>query len=160
MRTILLLLLLAGTAHADPLWDAELRLGYGFAVAGGDGMTAPRSAPLTIEGVAAVAIQDEPRLFAYGGAFVETLDRNSIGGVGGLQLAAGPIRLRGGGAYVFAPYTAWGAQASGGTCKRMSSSVRGCADLEITEYFAGTDLVKGHAETQIQLVFGVAIDGT
>jgi hypothetical protein len=153
-------LALGGTASADPLWDAELRLGYGFAMASGDGMTSPRSAPLTVEVLAAVAIQDEPKLFGYGGFVVETLDRNSIGGSAGVQLAQGSIRARIGGVYLFAPYSLWGASASAGTCTRLSTSLRGCADLQLTEYFAGTDLVPGHAVTQVQLVFGMVIDGT
>ena len=162
VRSILFLstlLALGGTATADPLWDAELRLGYGFSMASSDGSMSPRSAPLTIEVLAAVAIQDEPKLFGYGGFVVETLDRNSIGGSAGVQLAQGPLRARIGGVYLFAPYSLWGAQASGGTCTHLSSSIRGCADLQLTEYFAGTDLVPGHAVTQVQLVFGMVIDG-
>jgi hypothetical protein len=151
--------MLSGTAAADPLWDAELRLGYGFSVASSDGMTSPRSAPLTVEGIAAVAIEDDPKLFGYGGFIVETLDRNSIGGSGGIQLAQGPIRARIGGVYLFAPYSLWGATASAGTCTRLSKSLRGCGDLQLTEYFAGTDLVAGHAVTQVQLVFGMVLDG-
>ncbi len=68
-----------------PLWDAELRLGYGMQVSAGDGMTSPRSAPLTIEGLAAFALQEQPRLFAYAGGIAETLDRSAMGGSGGIQ---------------------------------------------------------------------------
>ena len=153
------LVLIGGTATADPLWDAELRLGYGLAMASGDGMTGARDAPLTVEADVAIAIQDEPKLFGYGGLVVETLDRSAIGGTGGVQLAAGALRVRGGGISIFAPYSLWGAQVSGGTCMRLSKSVHGCGDLQLTEYFAGTDLVPGHAVTQVQLVFGVVIDG-
>ena len=39
MRTLLVLLALTGVAGAEPLWDAELRLGYGFEMVGGDNMT-------------------------------------------------------------------------------------------------------------------------
>jgi hypothetical protein len=161
VRLAPLLLLVASTAHADPapLWDAELRLGYGLQVASGDGMTAPRAAPLTIEGVAAFAIQEEPRLYAYAGGVVETLDRSAIGASGGIQIESGPMRLRGGGVYFFAPYTLFGATASGGGCHHMGKAVRLCADVALTEYFAGTDLVPGHAATQVQLVFGMVFDG-
>jgi len=154
-------LLVASTAHADPapLWDAELRLGYGLQVASGDGMTAPRAAPLTIEGVAAFALQEEPRLYAYAGGIVETLDRSAIGASGGIQIESGPMRLRGGAVYFFAPYTLFGATASGGGCHHMGKTIRLCADLALTEYFAGTDLVQGHAATQVQLVFGMVFDG-
>ena len=160
MRSILVLLLLGGAAAADPLWDAELRLGYGFELASGDGMTAPHSAPLTVEGIAAFAVQEEPKLYGYGGFVVETLDRNSIGATGGIQLAHDSLRARIGGLWLFAPYTLWGANASAGACKPMGGSLRMCGDLALTEYFAGTDLVKGHAVTQLQLVFSVVIDGS
>jgi hypothetical protein len=161
VRLALLLILVASTAHADPapLWDAELRLGYGLQVSSGDGMTAPRAAPLTIEGVAAFALQEEPRLYAYAGGIVETLDRSAIGASGGVQIESGPMRLRGGAVYFFAPYTLFGATASGGGCHHMGKTVRLCADLALTEYFAGTDLVQGHAATQVQLVFGMVFDG-
>jgi hypothetical protein len=141
------------------LWDAELRLGYGLQVASGDGMTAARAAPLTVEGLAAFALQDDPMVYAYAGGVVETLDRSAIGASGGVQVESGPMRLRGGAVYFFAPYTLFGATASGGGCHRVAKSMRACADVALTEYFAGTDLVQGHAATQIQLVFGMVFDG-
>jgi hypothetical protein len=162
VRALLIVVLVAGVAHADPaapLWDAELRLGYGIQVASGDGMTAPRSAPLTIEGNVAFALQEEPRLYAYAGGIAETLDRSAMGASGGLEIDQGPMRLRGGGIYFFAPYTLFGATVSGGGCKHTGASMRVCGDVALTEYFAGTDLVQGHAATQIQLVFGVVLDG-
>lgn len=161
MRLALLLLLIASTVHADPapLWDAELRLGYGLQVSSGDGMTAPRAAPLTVEGLAAFALQDEPRLYAYAGGVVETLDRSAIGASGGIQVDSGPMRLRGGAVYFFAPYTLFGATASGGGCHHVGKTVRVCGDVQLTEYFAGTDLVQGHAATQVQLVLGMVFDG-
>ena len=155
-------MLVGATAHADtlaPLWDAELRLGYGVQVASGDGMTAPRAAPLTIEGNVAFMLQEEPKLYAYAGGIAETLDRSAMGASGGLQLEQGPMRLRGGAVYFFAPYTLFGATVSGGGCHRMGKTTRICGDLELTEYFAGTDLVPGHAATQVQLVIGMVFDG-
>jgi hypothetical protein len=141
------------------LWDAELRLGYGLQISSGDGMTAPRAAPLTVEGLAAFALQDDPLVYAYAGGVVETLDRSAIGASGGVQIESGPMRLRGGAVYFFAPYTLFGATASGGGCHRVAKTMRACADLALTEYFAGTDLVQGHAATQVQLVFGMVFDG-
>ncbi|HET9991980.1 MAG TPA: hypothetical protein VFQ65_25800 [Kofleriaceae bacterium] len=153
---------LLASAHADPappLWDAELRLGYGLQVSSGDGMTAPRAAPLTVEGLAAFALQDDPLVYAYAGGVVETLDRSAIGASGGVQIESGPMRLRGGAVYFFAPYTLFGATASGGGCHRVAKTMRACADVALTEYFAGTDLVQGHAATQVQLVLGMVFDG-
>jgi hypothetical protein len=158
----LIIVLLGTTAHADvlaPLWDAELRLGYGVQVASGDGMTSPRAAPLTIEGNVAFEIQEDPSLYAYAGGIVETLDRSAMGASGGVQIQSGPMRLRGGGVYFFAPYTLFGAVVSGGGCHRMGKSERVCGDLALTEYFAGTDLVQGHAATQIQFVISMVFDG-
>jgi len=174
---LVLMFAAATTAHADPTvtyappapapqpagpsqWNAEVRLGYGVQITSGDGMTAPRSAPLTIEADAAFLLQqEEPRLFVYAGGIAETLDRSAIGGSGGVELEQGSLRLRGGANYFFAPYTLFGADASVGTCRHIGKSKRGCLDLQVTEFFAGTDLVKGHASTQIQLVLGMAFDG-
>jgi len=159
---LMILVLLAASAHADPaapLWDAELRLGYGLQISSGDGMTAPRAAPLTVEGLAAFALQEDPLVYAYAGGVVETLDRSAIGASGGVQVESGPLRLRGGAVYFFAPYTLFGATASGGGCHRMGKTLRACADVALTEYFAGTDLVQGHAATQVQLVLGMVFDG-
>ncbi len=162
-----MLLVLTGVAGADPqpqsqppLWDAELRLGYGFEMIGGDNMTAAHSAPMTIEGIGAYAINDDPWLYGYGGFVIEAVDRNSIGGTAGLQLGAGTLRARLGGVYLFAPLSLYGMNASGGICHRMTASIKACGDLAITEYFAGKDLADGHAVTQVQLVLGMVIDGT
>jgi hypothetical protein len=160
VRTLLVLLALTGVAGAEPLWDAELRLGYGFEMVGGDNMTATHSAPMTIEGIAAYAVNDDPWLYGYGGFLLETMDRNSIGSTGGIQLASGALRARIGGVYIFAPLSLYGANASTGVCKRMTRNLKACGDLSITEYFAGKDLAEGHAVTQVQLVLGMVIDGT
>jgi hypothetical protein len=160
VRAFLIVLALTGVAGAEPLWDAELRLGYGFEMVGGDNMTSAHSAPMTIEGVAAYAINDDPWLYGYGGFLLETVDRNSIGTTAGIQLASGALRARIGGVYIFAPLSLYGANASAGACKRMTASLKACGDLSITEYFAGKDLAEGHAVTQVQLVLGLVIDGT
>ncbi|HEY3803489.1 MAG TPA: hypothetical protein VGL61_12810 [Kofleriaceae bacterium] len=160
MRTLLVLLAMTGVASAEPLWDAELRLGYGFEMIGGDNMTAAHSAPMTIQGIGAYAFDDDPWLYGYGGFVIEAVDRNSIGSTAGIQLVSGPMRARLGGVYIFAPLSLYGMNASGGACKRMTKSIKACGDLDITEYFAGKDLAEGHAVTQVQLVFGMVIDGT
>lgn len=162
MRRIFALALLAAASHtaaAEPLWDAELRLGYGFEMVGGDNMTSAHSAPMTLEGIGAYAFDDSPWLYGYGGFVVETVDRNSIGTTAGIQLASGNLRARVGGVYLFAPNSLYGLNASGGACRKLGTSLRGCADLDLTEYFAGKDLEQGHAVTQVQLVFGMVIDG-
>ncbi|MGN6107006.1 MAG: hypothetical protein ACTHU0_18010 [Kofleriaceae bacterium] len=147
------------TAAAEPLWEAELRMGYGVTVGGGDGMTSQRASPLTIAATGAVAIREQPAVAAYGGLVVETLDRNSVGAIGGVRLTSGALRLSGGGAWIFAPRTLWGATVSGGACHRMSEALALCADLQLTAYFAGTDLADGRTATQLQGVVGMVVDG-
>lgn len=151
----------AHVAHAEPqsMWDAELRLGYGVAVGGNQGMTTARTSPLTIAAIGAYAFEQDPPLSVYGGATVETLDRTSIGTVFGVKLTPdSPLRVSAGGAWVFAPTTLWGATASIGACKRVARSVKGCADLQVATYFAGTDLPEGSALTVVQLAMGLVID--
>jgi hypothetical protein len=144
----------------QPLWTGELRLGYGFEYLGGANETSAHSAPLTIEGLASYAFSDDPWLYGYGGFLLETLGRNSIGGIGGVQIASGSLRARIGGVYIIAPLSLYGMNASGGVCKKLSKVIKGCGDLSITEYFAGKDLAEGHAVTQVQLVFGMVINGS
>lgn len=156
---ILLLLLLAHSASADPLWDAELRVGYGIATGGSGQMATRRPTPLTITALTHIAFNEDPPLAGYGGITVETLDRNSVGAVFGVKLAASKhLRLAGGGTYIVAPYTLWGATASGGVCGHASDSMSACGDLQLTTYFAGTDLADGHTVTQIQLVLGMVFE--
>ncbi len=158
VRTFFVLALLGSTASADPLWDAELRIGYGVAT-GGSGMTTTRPTPLTITALTHIAVEDDPPLAGYGGVTVETLDRNSVGAVFGVKLAAGKhLRLAGGGTYIVAPYTLWGATASAGACGHATSAMSACGDLQLTTYFAGSDLADGHTVTQLQLVFGIVFD--
>jgi hypothetical protein len=157
--SLLLVLLAAKPASADPLWDAELRAGYGVAT-GGSGMTTTRKTPLTITALTHIAVNEDPPLAGYGGVTVETLDRNSVGAVFGVKLAVGEhIRLAGGGTYIIAPYDLWGATASGGACTRAATTLSVCGDLQLTSYFAGSDLANNHAVTQIQLVLGMVLDG-
>ncbi len=161
MRVLVVLAVLAGAASAaaDPLWEAELRMGYGVALGGGGGMTSARPTPLTLAATAAVAVVEEPAISSFGGLTVETLDRNSVGVVFGVRLAprSSPVRLTAGGTWVFAPYTLWGATASGGLCRR-SRGIGVCGDVQLTSYLAGTDLAAGHTVTQVQLVLGIVFD--
>jgi hypothetical protein len=160
--SILLVLAMTSSAYAEEpsLWEAELRLGYGLAMGGGGGMTSTRATPLSITAIGSMAIQDQPRLAAYGGLVAETLDRNAAGVVAGVRLSPldGKLRLSGGATYLFAPYTLWGATASGGVCKR-GRGLGVCGDLQLTTYFAGTDLAPGHTVTQVQAVVGMVFDG-
>ncbi|MCW5805985.1 MAG: hypothetical protein KIT31_26710 [Deltaproteobacteria bacterium] len=141
-----------------PLYDAELRFGYGLAVGGGNGMTSARPSPLTITALGAIAINDEPRMSAIAGLVVEALDRNAIGATAGVRLSPSRhLRLSAGGTWVFSPYTLWGATGSAGTCGRFAG-VGLCMHAQLTTYFAGTDLAEGRTATQIQGVFGMVFD--
>jgi hypothetical protein len=158
MRAIPILLALATPAHAESLWEAELRVGYGVSAAGSGGMTTMRSTPLTVGAIGAIAIRDEPRMFAYGGLTAETLDRNAIGAVAGVRLEprGTPVRLAGGAAYMIAPFSLLGATGSVGACLRGSLTI--CGDLQLTAYFAGSDLAEGRTVTQVQGVLGLVFD--
>ncbi|HUJ57884.1 MAG TPA: hypothetical protein VLX92_05315 [Kofleriaceae bacterium] len=163
MRSLLVgsVLVLCAQASADPLWDAEVRLGYGVAMGGGGGMTSTRASPLSIAALGSVAFDDDPHLSGYGGATFETLDRNSIGTLFGVKLQPhdSMLRFTGGGTWIFAPYTLWGATASAGACHHKAGGGLGlCGDVLLTSYFAGTDLAPHHTVTQLQLTLGVVFD--
>lgn len=145
---------------ADPLWQAEVRAGYGIAVGGSGDRMSTRPTPLTLSAVAAFAFNAEPPLMGYGGLLVETLDRNAVGSTFGVRIAlpGSKLRLSGGGVWMFAPFMLLGATASGGTCKQMKPRLAVCGDLQLTAYFAGDDLAPGRTVTEAQLVFGVVFD--
>lgn len=158
VRVLLAIMLLAAPAVAEPLADAELRLGYGVAMSGGGGMTTARTTPLTITAQGALLVRDEPQLAAFGGLVVETLDKSSVGAVAGMRLTGldRAIRLAGGATTIIAPYTLWGAVASAGVCKRNRIGI--CGDLQLTAYFAGTDLAEGRTVTHVQAVLSMVFD--
>jgi hypothetical protein len=147
-------------AAADPLWQAELRAGYGLAVGGSGAAMSARPTPLTLAAIVAFAFNQDPPLAGYGGLVVETLDRNAVGTAFGVTLSPSGSRLRlsGGGTLLVAPYTLWGATASAGACAHATSRTRLCGDLQLTAYFAGSDLADGHTVTQLQLVAGLVFD--
>ena len=165
MRTslaLLLVILTATTAAANPLYEAELRAGYGLTMGTETDMSSTRrTTPVTITATGAIAISDEPAVETYGGIAVETIARNTFGFVGGVKLAVPgmPIRLAAGGVWVYAPATRWGATASAGTC-RTRKSLGLCGDVQLTSYVAGDAIDKGHTVTQLQLVFGMVFDLT
>jgi hypothetical protein len=148
------------SAAADPLWQAELRAGYGLALSGSGDQMSMRTTPLTVEAVASFAFNEAPPLAGYAGLVAETLDRNSVGTVFGVTLSpgGGPVRLSGGGIWIAAPFTLWGATASLGACLGATSHLRLCGDLRLTSYFAGSDLGDGRVVNQGQVVAGVAFD--
>lgn len=150
----------AGIASADPLWDAELRLGYGVALGGGGEMTTTRPTPLTVSALGSFLLREDPALSAYGGLVVETLDRNSVGGLAGFKLRPGHgnVRLMAGGEALSRPKTLWGASAGAGYCGHASTGVAMCGDVMLTSFFFGTDLAPGHTVTQFQLQLGVVFD--
>lgn len=160
---VVLVALLAGPALARPaaaesLAEAELRLGYGIAISGTGEMTTARATPLTLSATGAIAVEAQPRMMAFGGMVVETLDRATAGGTAGIRLEVGALRLSGGGVAMLAPGTMWGATASGGVCRRTAEHVELCGDLQLTAFLAGSDLAGGRVVTQAQGVLGIVID--
>lgn len=121
--------------------------------------TSHRTTPLTIEATGAVAISDEPEISVYGGIIVETVQHNSFGFVGGLKIHVPemPVRLAAGAIWAYAPHTKWGVSASGGMCKEKGALAL-CADLQLTNYFAGDAIDDGHTVTEVQLVLGIGFD--
>ncbi len=155
-----ILAVLAAPAGAQPLWEAELRVGYGVAMGKETDMsTAHRTTPLTLEATGAIAISDEPEVSTYGGILVETVQHNSFGFVGGIKLRVPemPVRLSAGAIWAYAPATKWGVSASGGVCKERGALAL-CGDLQLTNYFAGDAIDAGHTVTEVQLVLGVGFD--
>lgn len=124
-----------------------------------DMSTAHRTTPLTFEATGAIAISDEPEVSTYGGILVETVQHNSFGFVGGIKLRVPemPVHLAAGAIWVYAPDTKWGVSASGGMCKDKGA-VALCADLQLTNYFAGDAIDDGHTVTEVQIVLGVGFD--
>jgi hypothetical protein len=162
MRLLALLTIAALTAPAaaQPLWEAELRMGYGVSMGKETDMsTTHRTTPLTLEATGAIAVSDEPEVSAYGGILVETVQHNSFGFVGGIKLRVPemPVRLSAGAIFAYAPATKWGVAASGGLCKE-SGALALCADLQLTNYFAGDAIDPGHTITEVQVVLGIGFD--
>ncbi|MEO7094071.1 MAG: hypothetical protein ABI175_12530 [Polyangiales bacterium] len=151
---------LTAPAAAQPLWEAELRIGYGVAMGKATDMaTAHRTTPLTLEATGAIAIANEPEVSTYGGILVETVRENTFGFVGGIKLRVPemPVRLSAGAIFAYAPATKWGVSASGGMCKDRGALAL-CADLQLTNYFAGDAIDPGHTITEVQLVLGIGFD--
>jgi len=160
MACLAIIALGSGRAIADPLWQAEVRAGYGIAMGGRGDRMSTRPTPLTLAAIAAFAFNVDPPLMGYGGLLVETLDRNSVGSTFGVRLAlpGSRLRLSAGGVWLFAPSMLLGATAGGGTCRQLGSRVGLCGELQLTAYFAGDDLAPGRTVTQAELVIGVVFD--
>lgn len=159
--SILILLMLAAPASAEPLAQAELHLGYGLAISGSGANMSKRATPLTLTALVDWKLQDDdPPLWGYGGLLVEMLDRSSAGGVFGVKYTPAGTRLHfaGGGSVIVAPDSLFGASASGGYCRPQLKTLGICGDLQVTTYFAGSDLADGRAVTEVQLVLGAVID--
>jgi len=153
------LLLASSVANAEPLWDAEARLGYGITTGAGDG-TAVRMSPLTVGGQLAIAVNETPDLAAYGGLLLEALDRSSFGTTFGVRTHPredSRLRLAGGGVWIIAPRSLWGASATVGTCTRGSLGY--CIDAVATAFLAGDDLAMNHTVAQLQLVLSASFAG-
>ena len=143
-----------------PLWQAEVRAGYGLAMGGSGIRMSRRATPLSLAAIGAFAFNEEPLLYGYGGLIVETLDRNAAGAVFGVRFSPKDSRLRlsGGGTWMVAPSMLFGATASAGACVRWKPRIGLCGDVQLTAFFAGGDLADGRAITQVQLVVGMVFD--
>jgi hypothetical protein len=160
VRLFLVLVLCTTSAAAEPLGEAEVRFGYGLALAKRGEMSSRRATPLTITATGSVRTSYDPPLAVYGGLIVETIDRTSVGGVAGIRLQpeGAAWRLAAGGVAIVAPATLFGPSASAGLCMRSSKSTRLCADGQLTAYLGGDDLAEGQVVTHVQLVGSVVVD--
>lgn len=163
MRLALALLALAASharAFADPPpWQLEIHAGYGVAASGSNTSLVTRPSPVTLTGIVAIATSVDPPVAGYGGLAVEAVDRSGAGVVFGVELLPHDhLRLAGGGVYMVAPYTMWGATASVGLCGHFIRSAALCGDLQLTAFIAGDDLPDGRAVTQGQFVLGLVFD--
>jgi hypothetical protein len=151
----------AASPADDPLWQAELRAGYGIALGGAELEMSRRPTPVTLTAAVAIAVNETPRVLGYGGAVIETMDRTGAGAVFGVELQPRDSRLHlaGGGIAMLAPYTLFGATASAGLCMKPGHTARLCADLQLIAFFAGDDLGTNRAVTEFQLALGVVFDG-
>lgn len=156
----LTLVLAVAPAAAEPLWQFEIHAGYGVASSGRGTEITQRMTPLTLSGIVAAAFNADPPLAGYGGLIVETLDRNAAGMVFGVQLHPHDSHLRftGGGVYMVAPYTLWGASGSAGLCFHPVDAAALCTEVQLTAFVAGDDLPDGRSLTQGQLVLGLVFD--
>jgi hypothetical protein len=144
----------------EPLWEAELQLGYGMSQRSSAEMTDTGLGPMSFAAIGAVAVNQEPSVFAFGGLVGEAIGRTAVGVTSGVRMTLPelPIRFGGGGVWMVAPRTLWGATASAGAC--LGKGKLGlCGDVQLTAYFAGTALPKDELELQVGLVVGVVARG-
>ena len=150
----------AEKVESEPLWEAELQLGYGISKRGSEEMTTTSVGPMSFAALGAIAINEEPRAYVVGGLVGEALERQAIGVTAGarLQVPDLPVRVTGAGGWMVAPKTLWGATASAGACWGKGT-LGVCGDIQMTAYFAGTALPKDELELQAAFVLGVVARG-
>lgn len=178
VRTVLLVLLAPTLAFAEPkapankhvqigeaeehepMWEAEVSLGYGISKRASEEMTESMKGPLSFAALGAIAISEDPHAYAIGGLVGEALERYAIGVTAGarLQIPGTPVRFTGAGVYMAAPKTLWGASAAAGACLGKGT-IGLCADLQVTAYVAGTGLPTDELELQAAFVVGVVARG-
>ncbi len=150
----------AGTI--PPLFAVELRLSGGMAVGGGAGKAVERVAPFELGFLGEVTLMSEVRLSLVVGLFYEGFDRAAVGGSAGFRLRPhdGPLRFGAGLLGTFAPYTLFGADASGGYCASIgkNKTTHLCGDVEADLFFLGNDLPASRIAGQLVLVLGVNFD--
>lgn len=148
----------AGAVRAEPLGSVEVRTHFGVSAGGGSGRTTVRTTPLTFSALGRWAVRDQPRISAYGGLVIETLDRVGAGMEGGMALLSGRrARLRAGAKAIAYPYTLYGPTLGASVCT-VPEGMRGCADVMLDVFVAGTDLPDDGAAVQVLFGLGVVID--
>jgi hypothetical protein len=164
MRSLLVLALIAASSVARAettmsLVDVEVRAGWGLEVGGAAGQSVVKTSPMMFAARAAIAIQDEPAMWAYVGAMTEAGARSSAGVNAGVRFAPREhLRLSLGGLWITEPYSLFGGTLAIGSCLKASGAFHVCGDVEASLLWGGTDLPQGRSITQTMFVLGVRFD--
>jgi hypothetical protein len=142
-----------------PLYDVGVRAAGGLAVGGGAGTFALTSAPFAIGARAATLVSDDPRLWAYAGAFLEFEGRAGVGLEAGARIApgGGHLRLGAGVTAVVAPYTLAGPSLEGAWCLGLASG-RLCAGGDLLLFVVGSDLPADRVAAEARFTVGWETD--
>jgi len=124
-----------------------------------DGRTRTAPAPLTIEATCFAARGRAAAVRVRPAASRDSRIARD-GATGGFQLEQVRCACAAGAVYFPAPYKRVRATVSGRGCHRMGKTTRVWGDIHLTEYFAGTDLVQGHAATRSACPRAWVFDGT
>jgi len=131
-------------ALADRRFAADLRVGSGASVGGGDGQATLRRTPIYVEAGATSWLDDQQNVLVGGSVRVEVEDRASIGGVlrAGLRADLGPLEIRpfAGLAAILMPYTLIGPEVGVFLAIELAGPLSLLVQLAVDAWLFGSDL--------------------